>query len=114
MTSEGVPAAHNDERLASRLRVLFAKLLGEEHLYERDRGMGFEDFSEFGRAGVPILMYSVGSVSQARLDSQRESGGIASLHSATYYPDAEATLETAFTTMSAAALDLFVNPLPAE
>lgn len=107
IVSEGVPAMNNDQRIANRLGDLFATLVGSGNVGQRERGMGFEDFSEYGRAGVPIVMYSVGSVSAQRLADQRESGGIASLHSATYYPDARETLETAFVTMSAAALELF-------
>ena len=69
--------------------------------------MGFEDFSQFAAAGVPTLMYSVGSVPQERLDAYERAGGIPSLHSAEYHPDAETTLETAFRTATAAMLELF-------
>jgi hippurate hydrolase len=105
--SEGVPALANDEALADRLGSLFRGLLGADHVQTKERSMGFEDFSQFGNAGIPITMFGVGSVSQERLDQYREQGGIPSLHSATYYPDAEDTLRTAFQTLTAATLDLF-------
>jgi len=107
IVSETVSAVNNDEHLAERMRALFEKLPGVERVLQRERGMGFEDFSEFGRAGVPSLMYSIGSVSPERLDAQRKAGGVSSLHSGLYYPDAEATLRAGFLTMSAATLELF-------
>ncbi len=107
--SEGVPALANDEALADRLGSLFRRLLGADHVQAKERSMGFEDFSQFGNAGIPITMFGVGSVSQERLDQYRKQGGIPSLHSATYYPDAEDTLRTAFQMLTAAALDLFEN-----
>ncbi|HBV62141.1 MAG TPA: hypothetical protein DEF45_03875 [Rhodopirellula sp.] len=55
--------------------------------------MGCEDFSRYGREGVPILMYRLGSVKQSRLDCFKELGVPApSLHSSRYYPDVESTL----------------------
>jgi len=105
--SEGVPALRNDPKLAERLQSLFVDLLGVEKIYAYERSMGFEDFSRYGEAGVSILMYGVGSVSQERLDAYKKQGVIPSLHSREYFPDAEKTLETAFVTMSAAAIELF-------
>ena len=102
--SEGVPSVQNDEILASRLRSLFGGIVGTENVLESKRTMGFEDFSHYSRMGTPILLYGLGSVSQARLDRFKELGGPPSLHSATYYPDFEPTLQTGFMTMSAAAL----------
>ena len=105
--SESVPALRNDLGLAKRLERVFQKQLGAGNVRTSERTMGFEDFSQFGAAGVPILMYSVGSVSQERLDGYRQRGGIPSLHSAEYYPNAEETLKTAFLTASAAVIELF-------
>ena len=69
--------------------------------------MGGEDFSRFGRAGIPILMYWLGAVSQERLDAYAASGEPPpSLHSPLFYPDVEATLVTGVTTMAATVLEL--------
>jgi len=105
--SEGVPALRNDPEMAARLQRIFVDVLGEDNVRVAKRTMGFEDFSQFGVAGVPILMYGVGSVSQPRLDRYNKAGGIPSPHSAEYYPDAEKTLEVAFKTTSAAMIELF-------
>ena len=60
--------------------------------------MGGEDFGRIGGAGVPIVMMSVGSVSQERLDKYRkEDGSEPSLHSPQYYPDVEPTITTGVT-----------------
>ena len=78
---------------------------------ETDPSMGGEDFSRYGRAGVPILMFRLGTVEQTRLDHYRHRGQQPpSLHSAEFYPDAELTLKTGIKAMSAAVLHLFAEP----
>ena len=72
--------------------------------------MGGEDFSRYGRAGVPILMYRLGTVSQRRLDRFKALDvPPPSLHSGQYYPDVEPSLRTGIKTMSAAALNLLAK-----
>ncbi|MFG0290970.1 MAG: amidohydrolase [Rhodopirellula sp. JB044] len=107
VVSEGTPSLRNDDELAGRMRQLFGGLFGSENILEDDPSMGGEDFSRYGIAGVPILMYRVGTVSQARLD-RFEKLGIppASLHSAVYYPDAEETFRVSVPAMITAVLDL--------
>ncbi|MCC6492237.1 MAG: amidohydrolase [Pirellulales bacterium] len=105
--SDGTPALANDEKLARRVDPAIRRVLGEKNLVESEPSMGGEDFGAFGRAGVPILMMSVGAVNQERLDRyQRESGGAPSLHSPLFYPDIEPTLTTGVTALTAASLEL--------
>ncbi|MFG0333154.1 MAG: M20 family metallopeptidase, partial [Maioricimonas sp. JB049] len=66
--SEGTPSLFNDERLVQRIVPVFMEALGDDRVTLVDRSMGGEDFSRYGRAGVPIFMFRVGSVSQQRLD----------------------------------------------
>ncbi|EMI16901.1 amidohydrolase family protein [Rhodopirellula maiorica SM1] len=107
LISQGTPSLRNDDELTSRMTKLFADVLGEDKMIPGEQSMGGEDFSRYGIAGVPILMYSVGSVSQNRLDRFEQLGIPApSLHSGVYYPDAPETLKTAFATMTASLLDL--------
>ncbi len=105
--SEGTPSLKNDVDLAARIRPVFEEQLSAENVIQDEPSMGGEDFSRYGIAGVPILMYSVGSVSQARLD-RFEKLGIppASLHSAVYYPDPEETLRVSIEAMVRAVLEL--------
>ena len=67
--------------------------------------MGGEDFSEFGRVGIPIFMFGLGTVDARRLERFRQLGqNPPSLHSAMYYPDAEPSLVTGITAMASGAI----------
>ena len=69
--------------------------------------MGGEDFSRYGRAGVPIFMYAVGAVDARRLASFTERDlPPPSLHSPVFYPDVEDTLLVSVPVMASAALKL--------
>jgi amidohydrolase len=105
--SEGTPSLYNDDELAARLSSVFERTLGEANVEQVEPVMGAEDFSLYGKVGVPILMYRLGSVSQRRLDQLKMAGQTPpSLHSAAYYPDFELTLRTGIATMTNAVLDL--------
>jgi hippurate hydrolase len=105
--NEGTVALFNNEDLAARMRKLFVGLLGEGNVEDAEKSMGAEDFSEYGKAGVPILMYRLGSVDAMRLDRFKQLGQPApSLHSALYFPDAADTLSTGVVTMTSAVLEL--------
>jgi hippurate hydrolase len=104
--SEGTPALFNDEKLAARIQELFVKEFGKENVEESEATMGGEDFSQYARAGVPVLMFRVGAVNEKRLARFKELGAVPSLHSPIFYPDAEETLVTALHSLVAATLDL--------
>jgi len=105
--SEGTPSLSNDRDLAERLSQVFRRELGDDNVVESEPSMGGEDFSRYGRAGVPILMYRLGAVDAQRLARyQQIEQSPPSLHSAIFYPDAELTLKTGLTTMINAALEL--------
>ncbi len=91
--SEGTPSLYNDDALAARLSSVFVKTLGEANVEQVEPVMGAEDFSLYGKAGVPIMMYRLGSASQRRLDQFKMAGLTPpSLHSSADYPDCELTL----------------------
>jgi amidohydrolase len=105
--SEGTPALFNDEKLTARLRDALARAVGEDNVHPREPSMGGEDFGRFGRAGVPIMMFNLGSIDKKRLDRMKELGQpIPSLHSPIYYPDTDETLVTGVTTLTYTALEL--------
>ena len=105
--TEGTPALYNDEALAERVRPVLESALGTENVMPDEPVMGGEDFSLYGRAGVPILMIRVGSITEARLRRYEEAGTPPPpLHSARYYPDLEPTLATGVNTLVAAAFEL--------
>jgi len=108
--SEGTPALFNDEKLAERMTALFGRQFGKENVTSPEPSMGGEDFSRYGRAGVPILMFRLGTVNERRLARYKELGvEPPSLHSPLYYPDAEETLRTGIAAMTAAVSDLLKN-----
>lgn len=105
--SEATPAVFNDEALVRRVLPSLKKAVGEANVIPSEPSMGGEDFSEYGRAGVPIFMFRLGSVDAARLEAYaRRQETAPSLHSAVYYPDAEPTLRTGVIAMATAVLDL--------
>lgn len=105
--SEGTPALLNDQDLADRLAPVIGRMIGPENVVDTEPSMGGEDFSQFGRAGVPILMFRVGAVDAARLQRFAELGQPPpSLHSPVFYPDVENTLRTSIPATVGAALEL--------
>ncbi len=105
--SDGTPAMFNDEKLAERLHAVFARELGQENVDTPEKELGAEDFSLYGRAGVPILMFRLGTIEPQRLARMKQFGQEPpSLHSPLYYPDAEPALVTGIHTTVAAALEL--------
>jgi hippurate hydrolase len=103
----GLPALYNDERLSARIEGVFRRVLGEQRVIPAELSMGGEDFSLYGKAGVPILMFRLGTVNARRLARYKESGQEPpSLHCPAYYPDAEEALQTGIVAMTSAALEL--------
>ena len=111
--ARGTPSLYNDPILAARIRPVFQRLVGGENVEISQPTMGGEDFSEYGRAGVPILMYWLGSVSQERLNAYQAAGETPpSLHSPLFYPDAKVTLLTGVSSMASTVLELLGPPKP--
>ncbi|MEM9827451.1 MAG: amidohydrolase [Planctomycetota bacterium] len=94
--SESTPSLLNDAELAAKIRPGFLEFIPPEKLIETPRSMGGEDFSRYGIAGVPILMFAVGSVDASILDGfEKSQRPPPSLHSSKYLPDAAATVRVA-------------------
>ncbi len=111
--SEGTPSLFNDEKLTARVVEKFNQVLGKDQVVPVDASMGGEDFSRYGIAGVPILMFRLGSVDPKRLERYRQLGqSPPSLHSPLYYPDAEDTLRTGLRATTAALLELLPRKAP--
>jgi hippurate hydrolase len=103
----GTPALENDARLTGRIEDVFRRVFGSDRVVPAEQSMGAEDFSRYGRVGVPVLMFRLGTVVAPRLDQYHALGQTPpSLHSALFYPDAEPTLETGVVAMTSAALTL--------
>ncbi len=105
--SEGTPSLSNDPQLTARVADVFRKTLGADNVVEVDQVMTGEDFARYGRAGVPIFMFRLGTIAPTRLARYAANGEPSpGLHSAGYYPDPAPSLRTGVRAMSAAALAL--------
>lgn len=104
---EGTPSLFNDEKLAERVRGILETTLTKEKVVLGEPSMGGEDFSRYGRAGVPIVMYRLGTTDAKRAARFKELGQeVPPLHSPAYYPDIEETLSTGVVSMSSVVLEL--------
>jgi hippurate hydrolase len=109
--SDHSPVTSNDPALAERVRVALKKSLGEARVSEAIPIMGAEDFSEYGEAGVPILMMWAGAVKPDVLArAAREGTVLPGLHSSLWAPDAQPTIMTAIDALVAAAHEVFGKP----
>jgi hippurate hydrolase len=108
---DGTPATYNDPALTKRLADMLARSLGASRLEERQPVMGAEDFSEYGRAGVPAVILWVGAVERKKFDAAKAGGkALPSLHSSEFAPDPEPTIKAGVTAMTLSALELLARP----
>jgi hippurate hydrolase len=105
--SQGTPPTHNDEALAGRIAAALRRDLGEARVVAQRPIMAAEDFSLYGRAGVPAVMMWLGATAPERLERARAGGApVPPLHSPQFAPDVEATVAGGATALALAALEL--------
>ncbi len=104
---EFTPSMYNDPALTRRTAAALKQALGDDRVHAKPPVMGGEDFSRYGRAGVPICMFRLGTVPPERV-TESESGGrpLPSLHSDLYYPIPEPTIKTGVLALTAAVLNV--------
>ena len=104
---DGTPALRNDDALFARITPILRRQLGDQNVVEIGPQMVGEDFSRYGLAGVPILMFRLGTIAPTRLAELARAGTpLPSLHSSRYYPDARESLRAGIPAMAAAACEL--------
>ncbi|MEO8430719.1 MAG: amidohydrolase [Acidobacteriota bacterium] len=109
--SEGTPAMKNDPALTRRIAGVFEREFGKDNVIQGEPTMGGEDFSEFGRAGIPSLQYNLGAVEPARYDASKKNGTpLPSLHSSEFAPNRPITLRLGTASLTTAALELLGKP----
>lgn len=109
--TESVHATYNDPALSQRLVAALRENLGESSVVPGDPIMASEDFSEFGRAGIPSVIFWVGATAPARLAEAKAKGmSLPSLHSSLFAPYLPSSLKTAIRAESTAALALLGQP----
>jgi hippurate hydrolase len=104
---EFTPALINDSRLTRKTVELFKTVLGADKVHERPPIMRGEDFSRYGREGVSIFLYFLGTVAPDKVaEAARENRPLPSLHSEMYNPIPGPSIKTRVLTMSLAELNL--------
>lgn len=111
VTPESAAVTTNDSSLTRRLVEQFQEWFGRERVRPQAPIMGFEDFSEFRREGVPICLWWIGGTDPARIaEAERTGIPVPSNHSPTFAPIPEPTLKACVTSMTAAVLELLAKP----
>ena len=101
------PAVYNNPPLARKTTDVFRQIIGKDKVHDMGPVMGGEDFGLFGREGVPIFFYFLGTVPPERLEQAKRGGPtLPSLHSDLYYPVPEPSIRTGVLTMTGAVLNL--------
>jgi amidohydrolase len=106
--AEFTPALVNDKELTRKTVALFKDMLGTGKVGERQPLMGGEDFSRYGREGIPIFLFWLGTVAPDRIAAANKENGepLPSLHSDHYYPVPEPSIKTGVPAMSMAVMNL--------
>jgi amidohydrolase len=104
---EGVGAVYNDpettKRLADRLRQVF----GNANVVEQPPFMASDDFAEYRKAGVPIVMLGLGAANPQKFEEAKKKGEVLpSPHSPYFAPDREPSLKTGIEVEMASILEL--------
>jgi hippurate hydrolase len=105
---EFTPALVNDSGLTQKTVPVLRQVLGEKNVEARPPVMGGEDFSRYGKEGVPIFMYWLGTIPPDRWAAAEREGGkpLPSMHSDLFYPAPEPSIRTGVLTMTHAVLNL--------
>jgi hippurate hydrolase len=105
---EFTPALLNDAKLTANTVDLLKVLQGADNVKYREVVMGGEDFGRFGRAGVPVCMFFLGTVDPDRYAETLKVPGklLPSTHNDTYAPVPEPSLKIGVRALSMSVLNL--------
>ena len=106
--NEFTPALSNDIPLTQRLRKVWEHKLGKDFVSMREQMMWGEDFSRYGKAGIPSCMFFLGTADKKKYEASliNKNASLPSLHSEYYHPDMPVSLETGINATVSAVLDL--------
>ncbi len=102
------PAVFNNAGLAKKTAAVLAEVIGPDKVHLQGPVMGGEDFGRYGREGVPIFFYFLGTMDPERVAASKRPGGepLPSLHSDLYYPIPEPSIRNGVLTMTVSVLNL--------
>ncbi len=104
---EGVSAVYNDPATTRRIVAALESTLGKGDVVQGVPIMASDDFAEYGRAGVPSVMLSLGAVNAARFAAaQKNQEVLPGPHSSLFFPDEEPSLKTGILVETTAVLEL--------
>jgi hippurate hydrolase len=93
---ESTPAQYNDPKLTDRIADVLRQRLGADNVHQGAPGTPSDDFAEFGAAGVPTAMFSLGAADPEKFAESKKTGvPLPSNHSPYFAPDYNPTLHTA-------------------
>ena len=105
------PVTVNDPALAAVVAAALRRAFGAGRVFEVSPDTVSEDFSEYGGAGVPAVIFRLGATDPRVIEESRTSGKrLPSLHSAFFAPDRRPTITTGIRAESAVLLDLLKKP----
>lgn len=108
---ENVSAVYNDPALTPRVVAVLERTLGKENVVQELPITPSDDFAEYGRAGVPEFMFSLGAVEPTKFAAAQKSGeALPGPHSPFFAPEREPSLKTGIETETAAVLELLGKP----
>jgi Metal-dependent amidase/aminoacylase/carboxypeptidase len=97
----------NDVPLTEKLRAAFSAALGAGNVASFPPASVSEDFSYFGREGVPASLFWLGVAEPAALEKAKADGtSLPPLHSAEFAPAYAPAIRTGVTALVAGALEL--------
>jgi hippurate hydrolase len=103
----GTPSTYNDPDLSQRVERTLKEVVGAENVLPGLPVMGGEDFSQYGRAGVPSVMFWLGAVDPKKhREAEAQKTTLPPLHSSIFAPDRTPTIKTGVRAMTGVALDL--------
>jgi amidohydrolase len=104
---ESVSAVYNDPALTQRIVAALEPVLGKTNVVQVPPIMASDDFAEYGRAGVPSVMLSLGAANPGRFAAAQKSGEVLpGPHSSLFAPDPEPSLKTGILVETSAVLEL--------
>ncbi len=101
------PAVFNNLKLARKTTGLFRHMLGQDKVHQQGPVMGGEDFGRYGREGIPIFFYFLGTMDPKQVEAAHSGGPpLPSLHSDRYFPIIQPSIRNGVLSMSAAVMNL--------
>lgn len=101
----------NDPDLGRVLAAVLARALGPDRVQVGQPIMASEDFTEFGRAGIPSLIFWLGAAEPAALAAATAAGkSLPGVHNPRFAPDREPTIRTGAAALTLSALELLGKP----